>query len=121
MNENVYQTVYGVKIYPIEYLEKEELTDTDINNLLNKNSKSLLYSFIINMFKHAGIQKKNYQIIKMICNEDNWMNKYKWNNKQRKEFEDKITKAYKNIYQYGNELSRSYAEWFSIVYGFSTK
>ena len=119
--ENVYQTVYGVKIYPIDYLANEELTDTDLNNLLNKNSKSMLYSFIIGMFKHMGIQKKNHQIIKTICNEDNWMNSFKWNNKQRKEYEDKIVNAYKNVYQYGNDLERSYAEWFSIIYGFQLK
>ena len=40
MNENEnFQTVHGVKIYSIDYLANEELTDSDINNLLNKNIK----------------------------------------------------------------------------------
>ena len=122
MNENEnFQTVHGVKIYSIDYLANEELTDSDINNLLNKNSKSMLYSFIIGMFKHIGIQKKNHQIIKLICNDNNWTNNFNWNKHQRKVYEDKLTKAYKNIYQYGDNTSRSYAEWFSTIYGFSVK
>lgn len=121
MNENVYQTVYGVKIYPIDYLANEELTDSDINNLFNKNNKSMLYSFIIGMFRYMGIKKKNYQIIKLISNDENWPNNFNWDEQQRKLFEDKLTKAYKNIYQYSNSLARSYAEWFSTIYGFSIK
>ncbi len=121
MSKETIQTINDVKIYPIDYLVNEELTDSDINNLLNKNCKSMLYSFIIGMFKYAGIQKRNQQIIKLINNDENWTNSFNWSKQQRKTYEDKLAKAYKNIYQYGDTISKSYAEWFSIVYGFSIK
>lgn len=121
MEEMIYQTVNGIKIFPIDYLMHAELSDSDINSLLNKDGKGFLYSFIVGMFRHVGIQKKSNQIINIICNESGWQDNYYWSAKQRKDYEQKITEAYKNIYQYGDELSKSYAEWFSIVYGFTVK
>ena len=37
MNKSKFQTVYGVKIYPIDYLCNNELTESDLNNLLDNN------------------------------------------------------------------------------------
>ena len=121
MEKTAYQTVYGTKIYPINYLMNAELTEADLNALLDKNNKGFTYSLIIGMFRHIKSNKKNYQIIKMCCNDDNWMNKNYWTELQRKEYESKISKVYKNIYQFGEEQSKYYAEWFTTVYGLTLK
>lgn len=118
MNKKEPQTVYGVKIYTLDYLSNEELTDADLNSLFNKDKKSLIYSFIIGMFRHIGDTRKNYQIIKLITNEDKWQDGITWTSKQKKEYEDKMVAAYMNIYQCGEETARSYVQWFMIIYGF---
>ena len=75
MSKTVYQTVYGTKIYPIEYIGNHELTESELNNLLDNNSKGLFYSLVIGMFKISKSSKRNYQIIKMIKEDKKWMYK----------------------------------------------
>jgi hypothetical protein len=60
MSKTIYQTVYGTKIYPIEYIGNHELSESELNNLLDNNCKSLLYSLIIGMFKMIKSSKRNY-------------------------------------------------------------
>ena len=43
--EQKFQTVYGVRLYPLEYLMNEELNDEDLSWLFDQ--KSLLYSIIM--------------------------------------------------------------------------
>jgi len=110
--------VSGVKIYPINYLINEELTESDLNNLFD--TKSFMYSIVINMFRENNIKISNSNIIKMITNDENWMNKFSWNKDKFYEFETKLANAYKNIYNYNDKISKQYAQWWMTIYGFST-
>ena len=118
MSKTIYQTVYGTKIYPVEYIGNHELTENELNNLLDNNGKGLLYSLIIGMFKISKSSKRNYQIIKMIQDDKRWMYKNRWTREQCSEFEELIIKAYKNLYQYKDSQALSLAQWWIIRYGF---
>ena len=68
MSKENFQTVYGVRIYPIDYLINEELTESDLNYLFD--TKSLLYCIIIGMYRFIDNRKHNCDIIKD-CKKDN--------------------------------------------------
>lgn len=118
MSKTNYQTVYGVKIYPVEFIGNHELTESELNNLLDNNGKGLFYSLIIGMFKTIKSSKRNYQIIKMIKEDKRWMYKYNWSKEQLDNYEKLIIAAYKNLYQYKDAQAVSLAQWFIIHYGF---
>ena len=63
MSKTIYQTVYGTRIYPVEYIGNHELTESELNSLLDNDGRGLLYSLIIGMFKSIKSSKRNYQII----------------------------------------------------------
>lgn len=119
MAENKFSTVYGVRLYPMDYLINEELTESDINNIFDTNS--FLYSVIIGMFREINSPLKNFKIIKMCKTDPNWYTKFTWSKKQFENYEQKIYKAIKNIYQYGDEVSKSKAQWYMIQYAFTVK
>ena len=115
-----FQTVSGVKIYPIEYLINEELTESDLSNIFD--TPSLLYSIIIGMFRFAGYNsKRNSQIIKMIKEDKRWMYNNYWTNKQATEFENMLTKLFMNVYCEGETRARSKAQWEIIWHGLNIK
>ena len=118
MSKTNYQTVYGVKIYPVEFIGNHELTESELNNLLDNNGKGLFYSLVIGMFKTIKSSKRNYQIIKMIKEDKRWMYKYSWSKEQLDNYEKLIIAAYKNLYQYKDAQAISLAQWFIINYGF---
>ncbi len=118
MSKTNYQTVYGVKIYPIEFISNHELTESELNNLLDNDGKGLFYSLIIGMFKTIKSSKRNYQIIKMIKEDKRWMYKYHWSKEQLDNYEKLIIAAYKNLYQYKDAQAISLTQWFIINYGF---
>jgi len=118
MSKTNYQTVYGVKIYPIEFIGNHELTESELNNLLDNNARGLFYSLVIGMFKTIKSSKRNYQIIKMIKEDKRWMYKYRWSKEQLDNYENLIIAAYKNLYQYKDAQAISLAQWFIIRYGF---
>ena len=118
MSKTNYQTVYGVKIYPIEFISNHELTESELNNLLDNNGRGLFYSLVIGMFKTIKSSKRNYQIIKMIKEDKRWMYKYRWSKEQLDNYENLIIEAYKNLYQYKDAQAISLAQWFIIHYGF---
>ena len=118
MSKTNYQTVYGVKIYPIEFIGNHELTESELNNLLDNNGRGLFYSLVIGMFKAIKSSKRNYQIIKMIKEDKQWMYKYRWSKEQLDNYENLIIEAYKNLYQYKDAQAISLAQWFIIHYGF---
>jgi len=118
MSKTNYQTVYGVKIYPIEFIGNHELTESELNNLLDNNARGLFYSLVIGMFKTIKSSKRNYQIIKMIKEDKRWMYKYRWSKEQLDNYEKLIIAAYKNLYQYKDAQAISLAQWFIICYGF---
>ena len=118
MSKTNYQTVYGVKIYPVEFIGNHELTESELNNLLDNNGRGLFYSLVIGMFKAIKSSKRNYQIIKMIKEDKRWMYKYRWSKEQLDNYENLIIEAYKNLYQYKDAQAISLAQWFIIRYGF---
>jgi len=118
MSKTNYQTVYGVKIYPVEFISNHELTESELNNLLDNNARGLFYSLVIGMFKAIKSSKRNYQIIKMIKEDKRWMYKYRWSKEQLDNYENLIIEAYKNLYQYKDAQAISLAQWFIIRYGF---
>ena len=111
-------TVYGVNLYDLDYLMNEELTENDLNDLFD--TKSLLYSIIIQMFKEAGYKYKNYQIVQII-KKDNWPYRYKWKKSVRDNFEEKVIKIMKNLYSYSDVVARSKGEWFMTFYGLNVE
>jgi hypothetical protein len=121
MSKTIYQTVYGTKIYPIEYIGNHELSESELNNLLDNNCKSLLYSLIIGMFKMIKSSKRNYQIVKMITEDNKWMYKNKWTKEQCSNYEKLLVQVYKNLYQYKDVQATSLAQWFIIRYGLSVE
>ena len=118
MSKTNYQTVYGVKIYPVEFISNHELSESELNNLLDNNGRGLFYSLVIGMFKTIKSSKRNYQIIKMIKEDKRWMYKYRWSKEQLDNYENLIIEAYKNLYQYKDAQAISLAQWFIIHYGF---
>lgn len=105
-----------MKIFDLDYLEKNELTDDDLYNLFD--CKSLIYSLVIGMFKYAGYKKyTNETIIKIIKTDPNWVYKHFWKKRQRKEFENKLIKIFKNVYWYSDIVALKRAQNWMIVYG----
>lgn len=116
-----FQTVQGVIVYPINYLVKEELSDTDLSNLLDNNKKGLMYSLIIDMFRHINNKKTNLQIINMIKNDSDWYNKIIWKKNERDAYENLVINVYKNVYQFDETIAKSLGEWFMTLYGFKVE
>ena len=119
MSKSKFQTVYGVRIYPIDYLMSAELTESDLNHLFDTNS--LLYSVIIGMYRYIGSKKQNCDIIKDCKKDNKWITKTKWTNKQFADFESKLTRILKNFYCISDEMALSKAQWFMIQYGLNVK
>lgn len=119
MSKSKFQTVYGVRIFPIEYLMNEELSESDLNYLID--TKSFLYSIIIGMYRETGSKKQNCDIIKDCKKNNKWISNNKWTSEQFYEFENKLIKIIKNIYYVNDIVASSKAQWFMIKYGFSVK
>ena len=119
MSKTIYQTVYGVRVYPIDYLINNELTETDLSHLFD--TPSLKYSIIIGMFRYLGKKKRNSDIIKMITKNNNWINNNEWTEDQFKSYENKLIQVYKNLYYYKDIKATSMAQNFMVLYGFKVK
>lgn len=109
-----------IKIFTLDYLANNELTDNDLSNLLD-NNKSLVYSIIIGMFNHINIHKSNNEIIKLITTQKRWMYKFFWSKEELMSFEDLLTKVLKNIYYTSEYIARQKAQWYITIYGFNRK
>ena len=120
-HQNTHQIVYGVKVFDIDYLLHAEYSENDLDNLLSTNSKSLLYSIIIGMFRYIGNNKRNTDIVKFVKNDKDWMSKYSWSRMQCSEYEDIICKVIKRLYCYDDVKSLSIAQWYITLYGFNVK
>jgi len=115
------QDVNSIKIYSLDYLMNNELSDLDLSNLLDNNSRGLLYSIIVNMFQYVNIKKSPKEIINIITTKDKWMNDYFWSYKELIDFENKLAKALKNIYYLDDKQALERAQWYIIVYGLKRK
>lgn len=108
-----------VKIYSVEYLVNNELTDEDLKNLLDKHS--LTISLIIHEFRIIGDVREDSHIIKEIQNNDNWVDSYFFNKRQQSKFIDDISKIYNNIYKHDILTCKRFAEYFSMMFGFKVR
>ena len=116
-----YQKINSIPIYNIEYLLNNELDDNDIDNLLANDKLSIIYSFIVGMFKFIRINKNNNDIIALCKNDANWMYKYQWTSAQCKQYEEIWTNIIKKIYSYSFKKSTEIAQWYISIYGFQIK
>lgn len=108
------------KIYSLDYLSNEELTEEDLHYLFD--TPSLIYSLVINMFRHSGeIKKKDVDIINLCKTDDKWVYKNFWTKKQRSSYLRLLIPVFKNVYQYNIVQATSKAEWFLFQFGLSIK
>ena len=119
MSKSKFQTVYGVRIYPVDYLMSAELTESDLSHLFDTNS--LLYSIIIGMHRYIGSKKQNTEIIKHCKKNNNWLDNITWTTEQFIDFENKLSKIIKNLYYITDEAALTKAQLFMIRYGLNVK
>jgi hypothetical protein len=109
-----------IKIYDIDYIMNAELTDDDLHYLLDLHS--FKYSLIIAMFKLVTNKyKDDIDIINICKSNKNWFNKYRFTERQFKDFLNIVKLSYKNLYRYNDFKCRQLAEWWMTVYGFQHK
>ena len=106
------------KIYSLDYLRKEELTEADIYNLFETNS--LIYSIVIEQFRRIGDTRQAWKIIKECKENEKWMYQYHFSTKnERENFEKEVIDIFQNLYQYKDYRAEQEAGWFMFCYGFS--
>ena len=108
------------KIYEVDYLINNDLSEDDLYYLFETHSLS--YSLVINMFrrtKQALTDEK--KIINLVRTDRDWMYKYFWSKKERESFEEDVRKIYKNIYQCGDTEAESRASWWLFMYGLTNE
>lgn len=108
-----------IKFYNINYLIDEELTDDDLYYLFD--TKSLLYSLIVGMYKSIGCNKSPEKIIRKCKNDDKWFEHTSWTRQQYNDYFEKLVKVYKNLYQYSETKCVQLSEWWMIQYGLNVK
>jgi len=104
------------KIYSIEDLINDDFDDEEIDIV----SKSLIYSLIIGMFRHAKNNTEDKEIIKLIKTE-NWPDNYTWTEFQRNEYKKKLDKIFYNLYRFGPVKCSNTSNEFLMKYGFIVK
>lgn len=108
------------KIFDIDYLQTAELSEDDLYWLCD--TPSLTFSLIIEMFRRTKQELiDENKILSLIKNDENWMYKYYWTDKQRKDFEDILKNVYKNIKYCGESEAIQNAQWWVVCYGFTNK
>lgn len=108
------------KIFDIDYLQTAELSEDDLYWLCD--TPSLTFSLIIEMFRRTKQELVDEnKILSLIKNDENWMYRYYWTDKQRKDFEDILKNVYKNIKYCGESEAIQNAQWWVVCYGFTNK
>jgi len=107
-----------VKIYDLDYLINEELTEEDLYNLFE--TASLNYSLVIAMFRCINDKRSDDEIIEMCKTDDRWVYKNYWKSeKQKEEFKEDLKKIIKNVYQAGEIEQDRKASWWMFQYSLS--
>ena len=101
-------------VYSIDDLQNLDFDDEEINVV----SKTLIYSLIIGMFRHIGINKSNNYIIKKSKYSEGWYDKYTWTSDQFKSYEKKLEKVFYNLYRFSSKKCENSAYDFLMRYGF---
>lgn len=108
------------KIFDFDYLINGDLTEDDLYYLFE--TPSLNYSLLVNMFLLTNQEiTDEKKIIKLAKTDRDWMYKYFWTKSQRKDFEELMFKAYKNIYQCGEDEAKSRISWWILMYGLTNE
>ena len=107
------------KLYTLEYLLNEELTDEDLVNILYK--KSFNYSIIYNMFKFIDKEEDESILYNKIIKDNTWLNTYHFTKRQYNKYKDILAQIYKNIYQVGIKTAYINADNWLMFYGFKIK
>lgn len=104
-------------IYSVDDLQNLDFNDEEINIV----SKTLIYSLIVGMFKHAGINKSNNYIIRKSKYSDKWYDKYTWTSEQFKSYEKILERIFYNLYRFGPYKCENSAYDFLMRYGFNVE
>lgn len=104
-----------VKIYEIDYLINNELSEEDLFHIFE--TPSLTYSLVIGMFKHSGSKLTEKEILKICKTDENWMYKNFWTQKQKDSYYSKVSDVVHNVYQYGEDQCNSWVDWWMFMYG----
>ena len=119
MSKPNYYVTQGIRIYSIDYLINNELTEIDLAHLFD--TPSLKYSIIIGMFRFIDNKKRNSDIVKLITKDNKWIFNNEWTEEQFLTFEKQLVQLYKNLYYYGDRKALSMAQNFMVMYGFKVK
>lgn len=107
-----------VKIYDLDYLKNEELTEEDLYNIFE--TPSLLYSLVISMFRQVKDKRSDDEIINMCKTDERWVYKNYWESAEQKEnFKEDLKKVIKNVYQCGDIEQDRKASWWMFQYSLS--
>lgn len=99
------------KIYDIEFLRSGNLTDSDINTLLD--TKALTYSLVAAMYRFMGDKTPIDKILS-----SDWALGMVWKPKEHNEFYNVIKDCYYNLYRYKGERLDSMVLWWLTLNGF---
>lgn len=107
-----------VKIYDLDYLKNEELTEEDLYNIFE--TPSLLYSLVISMFRQIKDKRSDDEIIDMCKTDERWVYKNYWESEEQKNnFKEDLKKVIKNVYQCGDIEQDRKASWWMFQYSLS--
>lgn len=107
------------KIYEMNYLMNEDLTDKDLHYLFD--TPSLFYSFVIEQFKRAKSGLNKEEILKLVKEDDKWTSKYKLTKRAMKSFYNEIKEAFKNVYNISEYAASWQADVWMLRFGFLCK
>lgn len=103
------------KIFDLDYLQNAEFTEEDLKQLFDNNAFNL--SLIVGMFKMTNQKLSEHDIIRLVKTDKYWMYKYFWTKSERETFEICLINAYKNLYRYSEERTKSLVDFWIIQYG----
>lgn len=114
--KNKYKNYKSTPIYDLEYLQNSELTDNDLNNLVN--GKALNWSLIVAEFKLNGDKRNHKQILSSCEKDDFWFDSNTWSLESQNNFRNILAKVYKNIYYYSEQRCFDMADMWLLNFGF---
>ena len=113
---NIYGKFDGKSIYKIEHLTNGELTDGDLNLLLE--GTHLNFSLIVAEYRFIGDKRKHDEILSHCLLVEDWFDRTSWTIEQQDEFRNILAKVYKNIYYYSEKRCLDMADMWLLNFGF---
>lgn len=109
--------MFKIKIYDIDYLANDELTDDDLHHLFDCNA--LHGSFIHYMLKESGLELSRRKLHKVITLDNSWVMDNHLTSAQVAKVKHKFRQCIHNIYQYGPYHTKRWVDDWWIRYGLS--